>query len=274
MLVLSRNPTIVEASGYNENNPIIGWDNQLTAANVVADSEDINYPATNLANPATIPLQSWKAAALTSPQYITITPAGTSPIDYMGIAGHNLGTIGAVLTVQYELASNIGVWVDAATFTPAGDSPIIVRFEPQFITRIRLKLVLSTVFLPSIAAIYVGKLIVMQRRIYVGHTPITMARQSTYYSPLSESGKFLGRLLIRRGLSSNANFQNLTPGWYRTYLEPAIAANMDRPFFFAWRPGTYPLEVGFVWLTSDPKPTNQLSNGMMQVSLDFSGIIK
>ena len=50
-------------------------------------------------------------------------------------------------------------------------------------------------------------------------------------------------------------------------------AAKERPFFLAWRPQAYPYEIGFVWVTNDPQPVNQLTNGMVGFSFDCEGII-
>jgi hypothetical protein len=56
-------------------------------------------------------------------------------------------------------------------------------------------------------------------------------------------------------------------------MDPFIIAAKEIPFFFAWRPGSYPTEAGYVWLTDDPEPANQLANGMMQISLNVEGVV-
>ena len=53
---------------------------------------------------------------------------------------------------------------------------------------------------------------------------------------------------------------------------PFIVASKEVPFFFAWRPASYPRETGFAWMTNNPKPSNQRSNGMMQISLSMGGV--
>jgi hypothetical protein len=65
---------------------------------------------------------------------------------------------------------------------------------------------------------------------------------------------------------------NLKPDWYRANFDPFVVAAQDSPFFFGWRPYSYPNEVGFAWLTNDPSPSNMMSNGMMQVSLELNGV--
>jgi uncharacterized protein YfaP (DUF2135 family) len=42
-----------EADGLSLDHPLIGWHNVVTSATISADTEDANYPASNLANPAT-----------------------------------------------------------------------------------------------------------------------------------------------------------------------------------------------------------------------------
>jgi hypothetical protein len=52
-----------------------------------------------------------------------------------------------------------------------------------------------------------------------------------------------------------------------------VLAARQIPFFFNWRPGDYPNESSYAWLTADPRPQNQSSNGMMQVQFDLEGIV-
>ena len=68
--------------------------------------------------------------------------------------------------------------------------------------------------------------------------------------------------------------RNLTPSFYRTEMEPFIAVAQEAPFFFGWRPFTFPDEVGYAFMTNDPQPSNQRSNGMMQIDLQMGGIAR
>jgi hypothetical protein len=89
----------------------------------------------------------------------------------------------------------------------------------------------------------------------------------------SESGSFLGRIVTGASNQNAVALSNLTPLWYRQYFVPFVFQARKLPFFYAWRPYTYPLEVGFVWLTAMPTPTNDLNNGMMKVNLSLRGIV-
>ncbi len=260
----------------NDNSPIVGYQNLVTSGNVSASSETEDHPAVFLANPATHLF--WRSAqgSPTSAEFITVVVDSPEEIDYMGIARHNFGSVGLPVSVQaqYEPA---GAWSDLVTEQLlSDDGPVIFRFVPQSVYAIRLVIGESLTGNlgtdAQLAVLYVGKLLIMQRRLYVGHTPITMGRMTQVVNQWSISGDFLGRIITGERRQSSANFVNLTPDWYRTYFEPFVIAAQESPFFWAWRPGDYPLEVGYAALTGDIKPSNQRANGMMQVSWDMEGV--
>ena len=157
-------------------------------------------------------------------------------------------------------------------FTPSDDLPLIFRFALQTApTAVRLLLGTGNA-IPQAAVLYVGQSLIFQRRVYVGHSPITMGRKTNVTNGMSESGNFLGRIKIGESRVTSVALKNLSPASYRLLMDPFIASATQYPFFFAWRPGTYPLETGFCWLTADAVPVNQLANGMMSVTLSLAGI--
>lgn len=251
----------------NANSPIIAYHNVVTTANIAATTANASYPASNLANPATH-LQ-WKGTSTGADEYVTVTLDGVTEVDYVGIARHNLGTKGELVTIQTDTG---GVWSDQVSFTPADDGPIIACFPKAAYAGVRIKIAAGSP-VPEIAAVYVGAMLRLQRRIYVGHTPINYGVRNTVVVGRAEAGHYLGRVITGQHTETSVDLKNLTPGWYRAYMQPFVEAARTAPFFFAWRPVAYPLEVGYTWLTSDPMPKNQLPNGMMQVQLDISGIV-
>jgi hypothetical protein len=257
--------TLQEAGSANA--PIIGYENLVTIDNVSADSEDADFPATNLANPATS--NRWKSAS-TAEQYVTAAIAEVDDVDYVGVARHNFATAGIAVSVEGDDGGGFDELVSAAI--PSDDGPLIFRFDPASYESIRLKLAAGSVA-PFAAAMYVGKLLVMQRNIYVGHTPIVDGREDRVVSGRSENGNFLGRITTGSSTSTEVSFQNLTAAWYRANFRPFVTASRNAPFFFGWRPGTYPAEVGYAWFTATPRPTNQRSNGMMQVDMQLGGVV-
>ena len=113
---------------------------------------------------------------------------------------------------------------------------------------------------------------ISQRRIYVGHTPLTYAKKTKISTGRSESGQFLGRIVISELSQATVELDNMTPDWYRLYLQPFIDHAKTLPFFFAWRPLTYPNEVGYAWVMNDPALLNSRSNGMCKTTIEMGGI--
>lgn len=256
-----------EVDGATVDNPVIGWHNVVTIENVSADSENTLYPATNVANPSTY--LRWLSDSL-STQYLTVTLSEEEgEVNYVALARHNFGS--GNVTVSVEVLGDSG-WeeVNAAVALP-DDRPALFRFARGLYSGVRLKMIPSTDE-PTVSVVYVGELLVLQRRVYVGHSPLTHAKTSNVLTGKSESGEFLGRIVLSEGASSSVEMQNLTASWYREHMTPFVENSKEYPFFFAWRPGTYPLETGYAWLTNDPRMVNQRSNGMVQTQLQMEGI--
>jgi hypothetical protein len=270
MIVISNSLVLAAPPSYQPNNPVIGWHNLVTPANVTASSEAADHPAVNLANPITAPQARWQATA-TSAQTVEVAIDAVDPIDYVAIARHNLGT--AHIPVMVEGSINSGVdWSELVqeVLLP-NDAPALFRFSEQAPTNVRLSLG-SGDAAASIAVLYVGKLLTLQRRIYVGHVPMPYGRSATVVNGKSEGGDYLGRIITSEQTGTAVSLQNITPAWYRAEMDPFIKASKDTPFFFAWRPADYPQEIGFAWMTNDPQPKNQRPNGMMQIDLQMTGI--
>jgi hypothetical protein len=260
---------------YGLNNPFFGYQNLITGA--TADSEDDDHPASNLLNVLTFPDAQWWSES-TAAQNIAFTVASTDDCDYAAIAGHNFGTAG--ISVKWQ-AYNGATWDDLTNDQiPGDDGPLIFRYAAQPVNAgIRMVLGAGSEA-PRCAVAYVGPSLISPRRLWVGHSPLKMARATDIVSGMSEASDFLGRIQIGESVGTTIDLKNLPPGWYRENFDPFIVAAKTRPFFFAWRPVDHPDEVGFCWVTNQPKPTNARrassrtgDTGMMSVQLQVNGIV-
>lgn len=198
-------------------------------------------------------------------QTITINTGGQQ-VDYIGIAKHNLNQIGLTVAIKYN----------GITVVPA--QPVSEKQALLFLNNIAspdtVELIISgATSPPRIAVLYVGKALRLQRNIYVGHTPISYGRNRTAINGVSENGQYLGEIVVRELNTTSVNLQNLTPDWYRQNLDPFFALSPRVPCFWAWRPSKYEDEVGYCWVEGDPQMSNQRSNGMVQCSWNFKGIV-
>jgi hypothetical protein len=262
--------------GINNDNPIIGYRTLADGANISATSSQAGFPASNLANPATHLL--WKAQGPTpiADQYLTVALDSADDIDYLAVAAHNFGSGLMAVSVEGN-TQNPEQWFQLVSeHLLVSDGPIIFRFTPQSLLGIRLRIRPSAAvpaLIPQCAVLYTGLLLTLQRRLYVGHTPMPFGRQLQTANLMSVSGAFLGRIVLGGTRRSAIELRNITPAWYRQHMDPFLIAAQEIPFFFAWRPGTYPEEAGFAWLADDPDVANQAPNGLMQVSMRIEGVV-
>ena len=250
------------------NAPMFGYQNYVTSANITATNAETAYPASNLGNFNTAAF--WRASSAVQ-QYLTATINPTQVVDYVGIARHNFSTAG--IAVSVETQEGLGdPWVEViAPFIPSDNAALILRFIAQAAYGVRVKLAAGSVAAQA-SVMFAGKLLTSTQRVYVGHSPITLNRRVEIVSGMSESGNYLGRIVTGSNLTTSVSLTHFKPDWYREYFDPFVLAAQTTPFFFAWRPLQYPNETSFAWLTGEPQPSNMLSNGMMQVSLEMSGV--
>lgn len=258
--------------------PLVGYRTLVTFDNIAADEEAEGFPVTNLSNPTTSEL--WKGTT-TGVQYVTLDLGTEDSADYIGLARHNFGSGGTSFVVQ--VSDDGDSWTDAAdAVAPGDDSPLMQRFEVTTSRYWRLAITPGTLA-PSVAVFYLGRVLVLQRNIYGGHTPISYSYANVSSVGISESGQYLGAVARRANPSTDIQQKNLTASWARANMDPFFteaqglgATGIRRSFFFAWRPTTYPLEVGYGWIPPGSPPTlaNQ-SRGvaLMDAAFSFQGVV-
>jgi len=265
------------AAALSLNNPTILYRNFITSAGITATSEDTDHPVSNLANPLTFPDAQWWATS-TAEHVLVFTISEIEAINGVGFAGHNLGTAEIGITIEVYTDS---AWVEVYDGMPANDAPLMFRFDEYSVSSVRITLATGNEA-ARIACVSIGPLLVVQRRIWMGHTPITMGVNTTFVNGISMAGDFLGTTVLGEHNSTSIDLKNLEPVWYRTYFDPFVRAARTLPFFFAWRPLHHPTEVGYCWITNNPKPVNQRKrqstqgneyDGLLSVQLQVNGIV-
>ena len=272
MIVVSQALVLALAAAAQDGDlPIIGWQNLATVANLTADTEDTSYPDSNLANPSTA--EKWVAAD-NSEQYVTVIINSVEEIDYLGIVGHNLGSAGIEASVEGQATSAAAFAELAGSVLLANDDPLLFRFEPQSLYAIRLRMRAGDAA-PEAAVLYTGKLLVMERGLSIegDFTPISFGAVPNIVTGVSETGNFLGRIVLGETSFSEAMFRWLAPDWYRENFEPFAETAKQAPFFFAWAPESYPRDIGFCW-SADGRPIPKIDpvTRRMHVDLKMAGI--
>lgn len=260
--------------------PIIGYNSIVTLSSISAVYETDARPIENIWNPDTSSL--WEADVVPTGNEIEIKIAntGAANVNYLGIAKHNFGTT----SVEYVLQESDDdvTYTDVTTArTPSDNAAIIDYFDTTTAPYFKLLMTCSGSIPPYIGHIKLGEALILQRPMYVGHEPETLARPAKSITMASDTGDYLGKVITRRWQNGAVNQQNTDPSWVRTYLVPFIqhtqldlsnTAIAQGPFFFAWRPFDWPLEVIYGWTNDIIRPKNQLANGLMEYSFNITGI--
>lgn len=256
--------------------PLIGWHNLVTTGNASSSTADASFPIANLANPATH--LKWKGTYNTGDEILTFTV--NADVSYVAVAKHNWGTLGVPVSVEYSTSNSPSDFIQLiAPQVMADDQPIIFRFQQVTAAQVRIKIAVTDASaasaFPEAAVVYVGRLLVLERSITMkGHTPITYGRQTNVVSGMSESGNFLGRIVLGESRTSKAEFEWFTSAFYRQNegVDDFLAAAQETPFFWAWSPDEYPLETGYVWLTNDAMPEVDPATRRVGLTLEMKGV--
>lgn len=155
------------------------------------------------------------------------------------------------------------------------DNPVIARFTPTSLIGIRLRMqppLVASALRKTIAVVYIGKLLVAERGTHTDHIPINFGRGSRIMNGKSETGQFLGRVVLSESQAGSFALQRLRAVWYRTLMDPFIVESKTEPFFFAWKPQEFPNDVGYCWMTNDPQPSVHFDTGTMAIDLQMGAV--
>lgn len=267
-IVLSPALVIGASSTFPLSHPMVGWRNQVVFGNVTADSSAAGYPVTNLGNNSTA--NRW-LSAITAEQVVSVSDL-EGQTDYVGIARHNL--VGASVSVEAITAEPGAVWeVVHPGLVPADNGPIVLLFEAGFYTDVRLRIAPADEA-PSIAVLFVGESLVLQRGIQPGFTPIVDGKENDLVTGWSESGEHLGSILDGAMSTNSADFKAIDSAWYRENMRAFVAAgNAGEPFFFAWNPQHHPAEVGYCVFSGMARPVINYGGGhYLDISIPMNAV--
>ena len=228
----------------------IGIDNALERATLTATTTAEAKSVASLVTRDTY--QNWRPTAV--PATVTATFDSAEAIDYVGVAAHNLGTVGGALTVQ-AYSETAESWYTVASWSPTTDAPLLAIFAPIEATEVRFLFTGGTV--PTVGVAFVGLATVMQRQIHRNAQPVFLSAKTDIKPQISDGGKLLGSMVIRRGVELSPSWRNLTKAFYNATLRPLALRMPTDPFFFAWNPDYAPEEVAYGQVTGDPDGDHQ-----------------
>lgn len=272
------------------NQPVMAWENAVRTSGMSGSSAVAGFSANAARTYQTY--EGWRPVGGSG--VITSTFSQRS-IDYAAVTlvGAPAGTIVRLLT-----SSN------GSTFTRSGgsvvaDTPTLWLLDTSA-NVVAVRIEVSGMTTGYVANVMAGTRTELQRKLYVGHTPIKYGRETTRLRGVAENGSFMGTIIRRRTIGTSISVENLTPAYYRDTLDPMFVALQEQPHYFAWRAWiadpawitdengkaitdesgvklhdttASPLdEVAYAWADPDPNMGNSRPNGMVQASWSLSGI--
>jgi hypothetical protein len=172
----------------------------------------------------------WQATS-TADQYLTADYGSATAVDAVGIAGHNLGTVGAEIALQ---SSTTGAWageeIIQASASPSDDSPILLGFTSASVRYWRLKLS-SLGAAPEIGVACVGARLDFPE---YPDAPLDYMRESPMVTEaISKGGHLLGAVTMFRKYAFSITFtyvaRSFVGGLFTTFWEDHGVKH--KPFF-------------------------------------------
>lgn len=249
--------------------PRVGYQNYLdglAASAITVSGETADGPRDSVLTQDTS--EYWSPLALPATLQVDLGQART--VDYVGLV-HNFGSAGSSVKVEVGTDPSFAASaLFAYEILPSDNSPLM--FLDTARTGRYLKLTITGGVAPKLSVVYVGQALAMQKLLSPPYRPITMARKTVLRRSLSRGGQFLGQTIRRNGVEGSAAFKNLTAAWVRSSFDPFVKAARSGPYFFAWNPSGFPLEVGYCWTEKDIAPQYSGIVDLIDVSWSMSGV--
>lgn len=191
----------------------------------------------------------WKPGVLNSPASETLTAnfSSSQTVDYFGVIGHNLGTEGCTIALQYSTASPQS-WTTLFTITPTTDK-FIFRYDSTGASAADWRVVITNATasaLLSIAAF--GQATALPEGIKAPFRPVNHNRKNKYLNETTDGGQFVGRSIIAEGREVTINQRDVDKSWIDSNYETLIDGIETSPFFFSWNYENYINDAAYVWV--------------------------
>lgn len=225
-----------QVTGSNqENNPVILWADAITGA-TAPDGVATNGEAANALSGNTFDV----AMPLVVSNVAILAFTASAAINNISIAAHNLGTLGASVTVQYFES---GAWVDteAGTVNPTDDQAIMWRIGGQNRADWRVRMTGIASGQPMIGVLMAGIETIVNQRIYIGYAPPLTPNRIDIQPVMSEGGHFLGSVVVSKSSQVVAEITEADIAFVRStdWLGFQAHFNSGAGFFWGWRPEKY-----------------------------------
>lgn len=272
MIVTSTARTTALTTAGETNNPFVAWDNLAATATLSSPQTSLTDGA--LANAVSgTTYDYWRPNVTGTVARFQVNFSAARTISFVGIAAHNLGTLGAQVIIQRSTDGG-ATWPSAGvTHNPTDDAPIGIRLITTGNDAADWRIAIGNLTAGDpvyIGVAFFGNEMVFPRRFYKDFAPNLSPSEVQLQSNVSVGGNLLGNSVVTRGSTMQAQIRNLDPSFVRGSMLPFIPHfNEGKGFFFGWRPAAYPQDLAYAWRDGATlRPVN--SGPLSFMSMDMS----
>jgi hypothetical protein len=226
------------------------------------------FPAVNAMPPRTD--SAWRPTEIPSNWSLDFA-TDDSPVGFVGIAKHDLGTLNATIAIEYDID---GVWTafaGAGSLQPTDDSPILLLVPETDCDGVRIRITAADGN-PTIAVIMVGVADEWPRPFTWTGSPITEGDRIRFENTIAVTGNWLGRSVAAEGIQFSVQMQHASEAWRQGDFArfKRYANGQDAVFFIALRPSSYPAEVAYAWATDVVAAQRAIANKSISTTVEMT----
>lgn len=244
--------------------PVLDNQPEFFYQSILDNYDTITASAGTAANAATdTTYDPWQAGLFYG--YIDVTLAESASVDYFAIAGHTIAG-GVMALYQWTGGAWAAVAVKAVTTTDAQ----VVTFTAVSNTRFRFAFWSGFV---SVSTIKCGLKLQSDRKMFAGHNPALLNQQVSLMTKRTNGAHYPGNRVFTRRYQTDINISYVDPVWIRRTARLFMQSLADgKPFFFRWRPDTYPDDCVYCWASGAAQTTNTGPKDFMNFNLSVEAL--
>jgi hypothetical protein len=245
--------------------PKIFYENRLNDATPVASSTATGFDVLNLRDLRAYTW--WKANAM--PATVTVDCGASKAVDYWGLWGHNLGTLGVTAELRRSTDNFAANDILVDTYAPTNDKPFIRGIASVSFNYWRLRFTGASA--PSIAIALLGVAFEFPRRLQRGIDPT--GRKVRGQQNNSVVGHSLGKVVEYEEFSEDLRFRHLNASWVDDTFIPLWESHLrGNPYIFSWDPVDHQTRLYLVTSGDDLK-TPYETGDMKELGYKISGLV-
>lgn len=249
--------------------PLLTGPRILSEADIHSNDALADFPAARLTDGIT----SWQAGFAIGDGEVIYDLGASKAARMIAIARHNLGSVGATLTVYHSSTGTSGPWTSFGSLAPADDSPtgvLVTEVSSRY-----WRVVLSG----HSAAAYIGDLTVspvflLPSGMPVDWTPPSYNRQGKVLANTARNGTDLAGLSIEdEPALADITMDLVNASWFASNWKALFSHLTSSPLYFCWDTTELPDDMMFCWLRQVPQAPLKVAGMYQSTSIQVEGIV-